>query len=1456
MKTDFSKISKPEYAIVSVFMKSARHLRDSNTIDEIFADAWCRLNAFLRIISVVLLSVGLATAGDNTGDENSPFSNPLPGSPNWEYSSVYSFGSGLSPAGDVNGDGYGDIIVAAKEHSTNYTNDGKVFLFYGSANGPSASPDWSAIGANGSSAFGHSISTAGDVNGDGYSDIIIGEPGFKVSGVSRGRASVYLGSPTGLPAAPDWTVVGTTMDLGRSVTTAGDVNGDGYSDIVVTTAYGTIDSGATLGAAFLYLGSASGLSSTPAWEVNGSLYFENFGNSACTAGDVNGDGFSDVIIGAPEYSGGGNKRGAAYLFHGSASGLSSSADWFQTGQDVGFKFGYIVYTAGDVNGDGFSDVVIGAPDSGKAFVYHGSSSGLSASADWSISRSSTSGFGFSASTAGDINGDGYSDVVISATVSEQAFVYQGSETGLGTNEVWSVSDEGSVSAFGFNVRIAGDVNGDGYSDIFISGYSPKAYVYNGSPSGIPSAYNWIYSPGSGNSGWSVASAGDINGDGYSEVIVGNPNYSNGTFAVGRFTIFNGSANGAPASPSFTKTGSSSGSAIYRVGRCVAPAGDVNGDGYADIVVGVMNGVFGSYENGGAEVYYGSPGGISQTPSWTISSDQNGDNFGYSVASAGDVNGDGYSDIVVGAHGRNSYSGAAYVFYGSDSGLSTNADWSVNGPGGSWYGYSVSGAGDVNGDGYGDVVVGAHRLGTAYGGAYVYHGSATGLSLTHNWHHQSANPNSNYGISVACAGDVNGDGYSDVLVGQNKYLLYPIEAGAAMCYYGSPTGLNPLYPEWFVEAVDPYFAHEFGGCVASAGDVNGDGYSDVLIGAPYPFGNVYCYYGSSGGLPVAFNRNLSVTSPYSPRFGYSTASAGDVNGDGYSDVVAGAHFVNGGHTFLFYGNSPGKSAYVNQFKPTGSDIVGPGGWTGSSGNVKYGIFGRSPFGRADGKIVYEHKVHGSGFSPLTNTAGSGQSSSYQDLGTNGMMVNSNASGLNSGSKYRWRARIKYSSVNNPYQKLGPWRFYNSQNSLPFEGFQPKEIFTAPLIPAHALNFDGVNDHAELPDALTASLTSGNGFTLEYWYKGTGHASAICFSSPAGYIIAGYQGKHVISSDSGAAGGIDVGNVDDGQWHHIAVTWERNKPNGFRSYVDGFLTDQRNSSDAELPAITTGGKLGGIPDSSLYLSGTLDKVRIWNRSMTEDEIVYRSFCDLNAPGYGLLANYSFNQGYSNYNNNTETTVYDSSNNLYNATLINFALQGATSNWTDPGAPDSGFPCSNSLGLNLSVIPQGFYNNSGRLNKRDTVTAYLRQDFAPYSIVDSAESVIDSVTFTGTFRFYNSPAGNYLISVKHRNSIETWSAYSESFNIFSDVPFSFIYQRGSAYGNNLVLVGQTNFPYAIYSGDVSQDGVVDGTDAAIIDNDAANFASGYLPTDLNGDDVTDGSDAVIADNNAANFVTVIRP
>lgn len=181
-----------------------------------------------------------------------------------------------------------------------------------------------------------------------------------------------------------------------------------------------------------------------------------------------------------------------------------------------------------------------------------------------------------------------------------------------------------------------------------------------------------------------------------------------------------------------------------------------------------------------------------------------------------------------------------------------------------------------------------------------------------------------------------------------------------------------------------------------------------------------------------------------------------------------------------------------------------------------------------------------------------------------------------------------------------------------------------------------------------------------------------------------------------------------------------------------------------------------------------------------------------------------------------------------------------------------------INIKVIQEGYYNSvNDNLNIKDTVRAYLHNNSTPYNVIDSAVSVIDSVSFTGAFRFYDASYGIYYIVIKHRNSIETWSkSGGEIFTSGTIMNFDFTNASSQAYGNNMIQVSITPLRYGTYSGDVNQDGVVDGTDGVLIDNDAALFNTGYLATDLNGDDVIDGSDAVIADNNAANFVSTVTP
>jgi len=180
-----------------------------------------------------------------------------------------------------------------------------------------------------------------------------------------------------------------------------------------------------------------------------------------------------------------------------------------------------------------------------------------------------------------------------------------------------------------------------------------------------------------------------------------------------------------------------------------------------------------------------------------------------------------------------------------------------------------------------------------------------------------------------------------------------------------------------------------------------------------------------------------------------------------------------------------------------------------------------------------------------------------------------------------------------------------------------------------------------------------------------------------------------------------------------------------------------------------------------------------------------------------------------------------------------------------------------LDVSVIMEGFYDPSANnMRLSDIATAYFRNSTSPYAIVDSSTALINATTFTGSFLMDNAPTGTYYIVVKHRNTIETWSAGTISYTQPSTVSYNFTSAASQAFGNNMIQVDASPVRFGIYSGDVTQDGIVDGSDGALIDNDAFNFVTGYVNTDVTGDGIVDGSDGAIVDNNAFNFVGVVRP
>ncbi len=406
---------------------------------------------------------------------------------------------------------------------------------------------------------------------------------------------------------------------------------------------------------------------------------DHFGHSVASAGDVNGDGYPDVIVGDIGASGG----GAAYLYLGSSAGLSSTPSVTLKGFNALDMFGDCVASAGDVNGDGYSDVIVGAPgfsfNTGAAYVFLGSRTGLSPAPSVTLKGlNSNEYFGSSVAGAGDVNGDGYSDVIVGAygvSVNNKgaAYVFLGSKTGLSSRASVTLKGLNSFDKLGNSVAAAGDINGDGFSDVIIGapGVSGKgaAYVFLGSKTGLSSVASFILNGLNKYDlfGYCVSGAGDINGDGYGDLIVGAP----GVYNTGAVYAFLGSKTGLSPVASVTLNGLHPGDSF---GNCIACAGDINKDGYSDVIVGNGDG---SYK-GSAYVYYGNKTGFSSEASVTLNSLNSKDYFVNSVSGTGYINQDNYGGVIVGISGVYNHSGAAYIYSGSKSGLSSTASVTLKG----------------------------------------------------------------------------------------------------------------------------------------------------------------------------------------------------------------------------------------------------------------------------------------------------------------------------------------------------------------------------------------------------------------------------------------------------------------------------------------------------------------------------------------------------------------------------------------------------------------------------------------------------------------------------------------------------------------------------------------------------------------------------------------------------------
>ena len=937
---------------------------------------------------VVFGGPGVGSSGDTLlSSLNGTNGFKLDGENNIDYSGV-----SVNAAGDINGDGYADLLIGAYAYPAG-TFKGRSYVVFGGP-GVGSSGDLLLSSLNGANGFkldgennddycGQSVSAAGDINGDGHADLLIGAYSYPMNG-GKGRSYVVFGGP-GVGSSGDLLLSslnganGFKLDgenngdySGQSVSAAGDINGDGYADLLIS-AYGYPMNGGK-GRSYVVFG-GPGVGSSGDFllsSLNGANGFKldgennnDFSGHSVSAGDINGDGHADLLIGAYGYPANGGK-GRSYVVFG-GPGVGSSGDFLLSSLNGanGFKLdgennndlsGHSVSAAGDINGDGIVDLLVGASNysngTGRSYVIFGDIPPVLVNNSLSLSVGAAIQLNSTYLAASDRNHNNNTLVFIPTALSHGYFattsapnipIVNFTQQQVTSGSIQFIHD-GTLVAPSYNITVrstgiawtgplAAKINFIGTPQ----SHFPASIDLSTLTPAIGVTLNGVTTSNVFESGYSVSGAGDINGDGVADLIIGAPVGSAGA----SYAVFGKSSIGNSGSIALSSLNGSNGFVLslvagQEIGWSVSGAGDINRDGVADLIIGApFTGIAGA-----SYVVFGKPG-IGSSGSIALSSLNGSNGFvlsgvagndasGWSVSGAGDINGDGVADLIIGAPFTLA-GGTSYVVFGKPSiGSSGNlALLSLNGKigfvlsGVGESGYSVSGAGDINGDGVADLIIGARN---GAGVSYVVFGKP-GIGSSGNITLSSLNGGNGFvlpgvassqsGTSVSGAGDVNGDGVADLIIGAPNTNS---NAGASYVVFGKPdigssgnitlSSLNGNNGFVLPGAASSYN----GNSVSAAGDINGDGVADLIIGAYNASSGAGASYvvfgkpgiGSTGSITLSSlngGNGFVLSGVASSNSGYSVSGAGDINGDGVADLIIGAYRANsnGGASYVVFGD---------------------------------------------------------------------------------------------------------------------------------------------------------------------------------------------------------------------------------------------------------------------------------------------------------------------------------------------------------------------------------------------------------------------------------------------------------------------------------------------------------------------------------------------------------------------------